>query len=111
VDVVRGDLLTWMRQNESSQNSPSAYGSIDLLIFNPPYVRGANGEGVPSIARLNISGGNMMSDHQLAMMTDAAWLGGGPNGVDVLQRYIFHLPKLVCINRHILFKVLKKQIF
>lgn len=96
---MRGDLLTWMRQYESSHNSLSAYGPIDLLLFNPPYVRGADGEGVPSIARLNISGGNM-SDNQLAMMTDAAWLGGGPNGVDVLQRYICHLPKLVCINRH-----------
>lgn len=93
MEILHGDLLTWMRQfkfnhiNDSS--CENVYGPIDILIFNPPYVRGENGELAPSPSKLNFSKENVIQDHHLSIMANAAWLGGGPDGIDVLKRYTF----------------------
>lgn len=65
----------------------NVYGPIDILLFNPPYVRGSNGEPALSPTATNTHPRNEDSQDQLlSVMADAAWLGGGPDGVDVLKR-------------------------
>lgn len=75
----------------SSQDDSDVYGPVDILLFNPPYVRGPDGEPAPAPIELNVdSNDNIGHDQLLTMMTNAAWLGGGPDGVDVLKRYILY---------------------
>lgn len=76
-------------QPPKCSDSIDAYGPIDILIFNPPYVRGPNGESVPNPTIFNMDPNNIANQDQLiSKMIDAAWLGGGPDGIDVLKRYV-----------------------
>lgn len=67
------------------------YGPVDLLLFNPPYVR--DPEGKPAAAVVNsytkmsnaIASGDEYNE-DCSLLADAAWLGGGPDGADVLRR-------------------------
>lgn len=79
-----------MRRLNGNKNE---YGPIDLLLFNPPYVR--DPEGKPAAAAVTkptkISGSNTTSygyqeELDCSVLADAAWLGGGPDGADVLRR-------------------------
>lgn len=94
MDVVCGDLLTWMRQPIATSNKNEVlYGSIDVLLFNPPYVRGPGGE--PARTPLSIQIDHKPEDYithnkLLTSLADAAWLGGGPDGVDVLKKCVQH---------------------
>lgn len=86
---MRGDLLKWMRCPESTSvindnTHQEIYGPIDVLLFNPPYVRGPVGESAPVSSTLNIDTED--KTEFLTLMTNAAWLGGGPDGIDVLKR-------------------------
>ncbi|XP_026816536.1 methyltransferase N6AMT1 [Rhopalosiphum maidis] len=100
VDAIRGDLLTWMRQpektNANNDSNKEVYGPIDILLFNPPYVRGPEGEQAPTprIAKIDTKD-QVAHDRQLAIMADAAWLGGGPDGVDVLKRALHQAADLL----------------
>lgn len=89
MDVVRGDLLKWMRWPESTcvndNTNQNIYGPIDVLLFNPPYVRGPGGESAPVSTMFNTDTEDKTAF--LTLMTNAAWLGGGPDGIDVLKRY------------------------
>lgn len=87
---MQGDLLSWMQLPKCS-DSTDTYGPIDILIFNPPYVRGPNGEPAPNSSIFKIDLNNIASQDQLmSTMVNAAWLGGGPDGTDILKRYILH---------------------
>lgn len=89
-----GDLLSWMRQPESTHvnagggHPDNLYGPIDLLLFNPPYVRGPNGECATAPLALKIDTKENSTKNQLqSQIIDAAWLGGGPDGVEILKKY------------------------
>lgn len=93
MDAVRGDLLTWMRRPETTNinndSNKEVYGPIDILLFNPPYVRGPDGEHAPTPRVTKIDTNDQALEYQkLVAMEDAAWLGGGPDGVDVLKRLV-----------------------
>lgn len=62
------------------------FGLIDVLLFNPPYVRGPEGESAPApvIPKKN----EITQNKFISTLEDAAWLGGGPNGIDVLKRCV-----------------------
>lgn len=100
VDAVRGDLLTWMRCPETTDakndSNKEMYGPIDILLFNPPYVRGPEGEHAPTprVTKIDIKD-KVAHNRQLAAMEDAAWLGGGPDGVDVLKRALHQAADLL----------------
>lgn len=66
------------------------YGPIDILLFNPPYVRGPNGESAPTPLPLPLTHDfeDVVTQNQLSVMVDAAWLGGGPDGVDIIKRCV-----------------------
>lgn len=65
------------------------YGPIDILLFNPPYVRGPNGESAPIPMALTCDSEDLAAQNQLlSIMVDAAWLGGGPDGVDIIKRHV-----------------------
>lgn len=65
------------------------YGPVDILLFNPPYVRGPNGESAPTPLLLTLDSQEEATQNQLlSVMVDAAWLGGGPDGVDIIKRYV-----------------------
>lgn len=82
---MHGDLLTWMRRPiTTNKEHHDVYGFVDVMIFNPPYVRGSNGEPAP----LPIIPQVDQKDEFISKLGDAAWLGGGPDGVDVLKRYV-----------------------
>ncbi|VVC36502.1 Hypothetical protein CINCED_3A015879 [Cinara cedri] len=93
VDVVCGDLLSWMRHPKSTcvniknVSQGNSYGLIDLLLFNPPYVRGPNGECaiVPMVLKSDTIE-NSTENQLQSKIADAAWLGGGPDGVEVLKK-------------------------
>lgn len=91
--MVRGDLLTWMRRPEPTNdiNDPNKelYGPVDIMLFNPPYVRGFYGERaqIPRVSKFDPNNPDA-SDLQLAAMENAAWLGGGPHGIEVLNRLV-----------------------
>lgn len=94
--MVCGDLLSWMRQPESTQISVgdvhqgNLFGLVDLLLFNPPYVRGPDGECVTAPMALKVDTKDNLTNIQVqSKVTDAAWLGGGPDGVEVLKKYEF----------------------
>lgn len=83
--MVHGDLLTWMRHPISlSKENPNVYGIIDVMIFNPPYVRGPNGEPAPMPIIPKMDQNNKF----ISTLGDVSWLGGGPDGIDVLKRYV-----------------------
>lgn len=79
-------------ESKSSNNDHTrqdVFGPIDILLFNPPYVRGPSGEPVPTPMASNIdSNDKMLQINLLSSLADAAWLGGGPDGVDVLKRFV-----------------------
>lgn len=88
--MIHGDLLSWMKQPKCTGNN-EVYGPIDVLIFNPPYLRGPNGEPVPLPTVLEMDPKDKATQDQIvSTMIDAAWLGGGPNGIDVIKRYLLH---------------------
>lgn len=87
--MVCGDLLTWMRRSESTSTGNdhnNVYGPIDILLFNPPYVRCPDGKPALLPTTTINSEGQDVNDEWSSVMTDRAWLGGGPDGVDVLKR-------------------------
>lgn len=88
-----GDLLSWMRHTKSTNandNHPqNVYGPIDILLFNPPYVRGPNGESAQTPISLTHDPQDLTTQDQLmSIMVDAAWLGGGPDGVDIINKCV-----------------------
>lgn len=91
MDAIRGDLLTWMRHPETSNinndSNKEVYGPIDILLFNPPYVRGPEGEQAPT-PRVIYAKDDEANDRKVTLIEDGAWLGGGPDGVDVLKRLV-----------------------
>jgi release factor glutamine methyltransferase len=93
IDVIQGDLLTWMRCPKSmGSKHVDMYGPVDVLLFNPPYVRGPDGEPAPVPMAYKDS---VAQNQFVSIMTDAAWLGGGSDGVDVLKRALHQAADLL----------------
>jgi len=73
----------------NNDSNKELFGPIDILLFNPPYVRGPEGELAPT-PRVTKNETNDQAKYQkLLAVEDAAWLGGGPDGVDVLKRLVY----------------------
>lgn len=74
--------------NSNDNHLQDLYGPVDILLFNPPYVRGPNGESAPTPLPPTRDFEDVTTQNQLSVMVDAAWLGGGPDGVDIIKRWI-----------------------
>jgi release factor glutamine methyltransferase len=90
MDAVNGDLLTCLRSN-----------SIDVLIFNPPYVPT---EETPVGIRqsLNSSLSSFETDSKLLALSYA----GGPDGMETTDRLLLDVPRALKAHRGIAYVLL-----
>lgn len=91
--------------------TPIRTGLIDVLIFNPPYVPTSD---LPNAARaeldcdgcvLNIKSRTFKNDSHLLALSYA----GGANGMEVTQRLLDDIPRILCPKRGIAYVLLCKQ--